>query len=95
MHFRLTNTGPEAAFNASWGLRYFVQSAEHWPDLAWWCDGATPPKLLKDTSTTCYLRLVRQDSYSHLKDNLVQLLEIRLNDQGRTFRNVYLSRLVQ
>lgn len=96
LQFRITNTGPEGVFNASWGMRYYVNNTEIQPyKLRWWCDGATPPKLLKDMSTGCYLRFVTQNSYSHLKDNLVQLLELRVNDQSKTLRNVYLSKLVQ
>ncbi|MGC8904656.1 hypothetical protein [Thermus sp.] len=96
LQFRVLNTGREAVLNASWGMRYYVNNTEVQPaGLSWWCDGNTPPKLLKDMSTTCYLRFHAKDSYSHLKDNLVQLLEIRVNDQSKTLRNVYLSKLVQ
>lgn len=96
LQFRVLNTGPEGVLNASWGMRYYVNNREVQPaELHWWCDGATPPKLLKDMSTTCYLRFVAQDSYSYLKNNLVQLLGIQVNDQVKTLRNVYLSKLVQ
>lgn len=96
LQFRVLNTGPEGVLNASWGMRYYVKNTEVQPTrLSWWCDGNTPPKLLKDMSTTCYLRFHAENSYSHLKDNLVQLLEIRVNDQSKTLRNVYLSKMVE
>jgi len=89
--FRVTNTGPDAALDARWGIRYFVNSQEFAPGLEWWCDAKGT--LLKDTSTDCHLRLLDDSSYFRLKDNMIQLLEIRLNDEKRIFRNVRLSRL--
>lgn len=94
LRFRLTNTGPEASFNASWRLRYFAGSAEIWPGLNWWCDGATPPKLVSGGSTACYLRLEVGNSYHHFKE-LIPLLEIGVNDQNRVLRKVYLSRYLR
>ncbi|WP_234554263.1 hypothetical protein [Thermus caliditerrae] len=93
--YRLTNTGPEAVFNAQWWGRYFINSAEHTQEIWWSCEAGTPPKLLKDASTTCVVRFVRNSSYDHFKNNLIQLLELRLNDQTKVLRNVYLSKWVR
>lgn len=95
LRYKVTNTGPEAVFNAQWWGRYFINSVEHTQEIWWSCEGATPPKLLKDASTTCFVRFVRQNSYHHFKNNLVQMLELRVNDQTKVLRNIYITKWIR
>ncbi|MEZ0322468.1 MAG: hypothetical protein ABWJ63_11205 [Thermus sp.] len=94
LRFRVTNTGPESTFQADWGFRYYIPGAEIVPRLEWTCEGATPPKLLKDMSVMCHLWIRREGSYDEFKNRL-PLLEISLNKQKRLFRNVYLNRFLR
>jgi hypothetical protein len=94
LRFLVTNTGPESTFQADWGFRYYIPGEEIVPRLEWTCEGATPPKLLKDMSVMCLLRIRRDGSYHEFKNRL-PLLEISLNRQKRLFRNVYLNRFLR